>query len=250
MSKIFIDRSFSFLIENIGTVEVRLSSHLFTKRVVGKLEEKNIRSNIFKSRDQYEMLLNDAFLNCGLSEYANHGRVAFIFSFDKQTYGILLDVKKLKSHYHVTVITIDRMSDRHYCKADFFYKESNKIYSDYTLSESFFNVIEKRVDRRGGIQIFSSYFFNIVAKKTGYCEDVDIERILSNLTQQINDEVLKKGSYWLEFPIKKRNNFFLRISIEEIKQGNENFMCLVLIDVKRSRLKVQERACLKNNPRF
>lgn len=232
---LLIDRDMHFSMEE-KKVQIHLTSHLFQKRE----GEDQRRSFMFKSTWQYRHIISEAFTKYNIWEFRN-GKVVFLFKYNEDTYGILLDIKLLEENvYSVSIITVDKLDDRHFVKHEMFGKEKNKIYSGYTLPFSYLRQVRQRVDRGSGYEVYySNYFMELDSFQT-YRETVDQNRLLCSIRTRIERGSLLIGVYWLTVPIdNKGKELFLKVSIEKIWRNESEIDIIIFADLKFTYERVQ-----------
>lgn len=232
---LLIDRDMYCSVEE-KKVQIHLTSHLFQKRE----GENQRRSFMFKSTWQYRHIISEAFTQYNIWEFRN-GKVVFLFKYNEDTYGILLDIKLLEENvYSVSIITVDKLDDRHFVKHEMFGKEKNKIYSDYTLPFSYLRQVRQRVDRGSGYEVYySNYFMELDSFQT-YCETVDRNRLLCSIRTRIERGSLPIGVYWLRVPVDNRGKeLFLKVSVEKIWRNESEIDIIIFADLKFTYERVQ-----------
>lgn len=232
---LLINRDMYFSVEK-KKVQIHLTSHLFQKRE----GENQRRSFMFKSTWQYRHIISEAFTKYNIWEFRN-GKVVFLFKYNEDTYGILLDIKLLEENvYSVSIITVDKLDDRHFVKHEMFGKEKNKIYSDYTLPFSYLRQVRQRVDRGSGYEVYySNYFMELDSFQT-YCETVDQNRLLCSIRTRIERSSLLIGVYWLIVPIDDRGKeLFLKVSVEKIWRNESEIDIIIFADLKFTYERIQ-----------
>lgn len=235
-----IEKEFFFHISGIAIVEVILTSHLFIKRVIKGVEEQQIRSHMFKRRTQYEELLTHAIRRCNLLEFADKGRVSIVFNYSGDRYAILLDVDTMAylnsqnnqdEKYSITVITVDKISIRHYSQSGIFAKEKNKIYSDYTLPFSHILKIEHSHQSTAACSVYSTYYFNTIAQSVKLDEQVNLIALNTLLINKAISNSFKFGSHWISFNTSVDRSFYILLSVESYKNEQFTQPIVILVDL-------------------
>lgn len=190
---------------------------------------------MFSAQWQYEHMLRAAISEYGIDEYRS-GHVVFVFKHKNEEFFILFDMLHKTNEdgeriLDFTVITIGQKDDRHYHIGDMCRKEANKVYSDYSLPESFLSRIYLKRETHSNVHFFSSYYFDDIEESSGFANDVDEIRLNSLIIQKIyNMEFSLNKIYWLRFSVgEDKKEVFLRISIE-MARGKR---VVVFNDVKR-----------------
>ncbi len=226
-----IEREFNF--KEIGyDIDVKLTSHLFIRRTINGITDKHIRSHIFKTRAQYQDLLTAAIKKFNLLDYANKGRVSFIFIHKQEKYGMLLDVTKSKDGYTITVITIDKMGDRHFVKNAFFGKEKNKIYTEYVLHSSYMRAIEERVNSCREFVFYNTFFYNRSAQEISLKKKINEYRIHNSIISRFDNKTLYFGRHWIEICNKTDGPIYILINIEKLIVKDLQNIAIIFVDVR------------------
>ena len=233
--ELLVNRDFFFSVDE-KELHVHLTSHLFHRRAGAKQR----RSFMFKTTWQYKHIIFEAFSKYNIWEFRN-GKVVFIFKYNRETFGILLDIKLSKENiYSVFIITVDKLDDRHFVKHEMFGKEKNKIYSDYTLPFSYLRQVEKRVDRSNWYEVYYSNYFTALDAFQAYGETVDENRLLCSIRTRIERGSLPIGIYWLVIPVdNKWKQLFLKVSIEKIWRNQREIDVIIFTDLKFTYERVQ-----------
>ncbi|MDD3466345.1 MAG: hypothetical protein PHE67_04270 [Campylobacterales bacterium] len=241
--KFLIDTTFNFETTK-GRVEVYLTAHLFQTR--NKNNEHRYRSFMFQSRWQYEDIIKSAFELYNISEYSNKGKVALIFQYSGEEYGILLDIKKKNAGYSAYIITIDKLRDRHYSHGGMFARENNKIYTKYVLQESFLLEPKSRFDTVKDTQFFQTNFFAAKVKKYNHMDKIDFIRIFHSLhTRSMVQSIKTNSCFWIHVGLDKNEKCFLRVSVEELKIGESLKKVITMADFALNEEFVLDRARFK-----
>ena len=247
MRKFSLPREFSFIVGE-QTVTVILTKHLFRRREYKGVLEKHVRIADFKATWQLEDAITAALFTYGLAEFANCGRSVFVFDSHKgERLAMLLEIRKDESkQYVVTIITIDKITKRHYTQHDIFMKERQKVYSDYSLKKSYTKEIAEPVAASKNFTLYKTKHFKDVEKIYSFIDDVDVNRLANSLFLRIEKGLLAFGICWVHFDIADKNPVYLKLSIE--KHGSKK-IGIIFADVKRSR-KRAEAASEKFNHKF
>lgn len=234
-----ISKDFSFKSNKLH-IDLHLTSHLFQRR---KNEEK-IRSFMFSAQWQYEDIINSMIIDYNILEYGS-AKVVFIFKHQKETYGMLVDQRVRENVCDITIITIDKIGERHFKESDIFFKENNKLYSDYVLQNSFIKQVSKRVVSQSNFQFYETYFFEKIKKNAGY-SDLDEPKFFNSIKSRVESGSLDYSNFWISTNVgKTKMPIYLRISIERIKKRN----VIILIDIKRDEEKAM-KLCSENEEKI
>jgi len=220
-----IERKFS-LIALDNNIDVVLTSHLFIPR---DKNSKKIRAYIFKSRYQYEALILSA-VEDGILNYAHKGRVVYMFEALNVNYGILLDCIKTDIGYEITVITVDKIKEHNYSTSDLFYREKNKIYSQFVLPLCFSRQISgSRIDKIGDVQFFKTYGFENICKKHKHIySSISFEKISASIFSRLKSSlILSQRIYCLQFDKNGLENIYIEISIEPFIFESESSVAVI-----------------------
>lgn len=241
MKKHNIDKEFLFSTKK-GSVKTILTSHLFKRREYKTSQEKYHRSFMFKTREQYQNILTAAFEEYNLANYANEGKVALIFMFAGKKYGMLLDIDTAEeANFLVTVITIDKMRDRHFSHAAMFNMESTKIYTNYEVKGSYLREAGIKYDTTNEYNFCLTDFFNKKGEKYNFFSTVDYPRVFHSIMNRIMLEKLPFGCYWLSVNLKDNKKCFLRVSIESLLLGDSKNIYVILVDFDYNLKMVQKK---------
>jgi hypothetical protein len=247
MKKTLIDRDF-ICYTNHGAVHIILTAHLFQKR--NKNNEKRYRSYMFQSRWQYDDIITAGFEGYNLADFANKGRVALVFIYQNEQFGMLLDVVSSPTKgvdFEVTIITIDKLRDRHYTHAGMFNKENNKIYTKYVLGESFLLRPKKRLETVKNFEFLQTDFFEKKIKKIKMDREVDFIRIYhSIMSRVIKGQIAHNTSLWVSLSIADERDIYLRISVEGIMVKTSCKIGILMVDIASSKDFVESRAAIYN----
>lgn len=231
-----IDRKFSFM-TNFGIFDIILTSHLFIKRK----DEKRHRSYIFKTREQYEDILQFAFNNYGLNDFINKGKVGIVFSSLGVDYALLVVLeRKLDKNPIITIITLDKITTRHYVSHSIFAKEKNKIYMKYELPISYVGAItEYKGVIRDTCKFYHTHYFKSLLEKNKLSK-TNTRIVQEMITDWHLNGKLKFGIYWLEYNVGEQLQY-LRLSIEKIKRQESTNTAIIFVDLKDSPIGVKQR---------
>jgi hypothetical protein len=243
MKKTLIDRDF-ICNTNHGAVHIVLTAHLFQKR--NKNNEKRYRSYMFQSRWQYEDIITAGFEEYNLADFANKGRVALVFTYQNEQFGMLLDVVS-NTDFKVTIITIDKLRERHYTHAGMFNKESNKIYTKYVLRGSFLLRPQKRLETVKNFEFLQTDFFDTKIHKLKLDREVDFTRIYhSVMSRVLTGQISRKTSLWVALSVSEDKEIYLRISVEDIMIKSSCKIGILMVDIASNKDFVESRAAMYN----
>lgn len=198
-------------------IHVTLTAHLFRRRTYNKEEEKHTRSFMFQSQLQYEDLLKYAIEHHELLSYysVKHVILFFYALIPAKKYGMAMDIQKLDDdHYHITIITIEGLKDRHFVQGAMFLKEEYKIFSEYVLPKSYIRDIEEKIHTIKGVHVYSGYFFNSLFYQHKLHNKIDLAKLISSFSNKIENGELEHGTFWVKVPIGKGKSVFLRVVYE------------------------------------
>ena len=212
-------------------IHVHLAKHLFKSRK----GQTRPRAFMFKALWQYEELIKHAFTKNNIAEYANEGRVAYIFKYLKNDYGILFDIRLRDGVYDVTVITIDMKDSRHFLVGGMFMKEKNKIYSDFSLPISYMRQIKKRISRNSKYEFYHTFLFDANKYFNEYRKQVEEERVAQALSSRISAGDMDFSIYWLKVYIGNSKSVYIKTSIEKVWRGGREVTVIIFADFKMSR---------------
>lgn len=236
-----IERDFDFKVIK-QRVSVHLTHHLFCKRIIDGVTDTKIRAHIFKSRDQYENLFTAAIKKYGLLSYANKGKVAFLFNAQGERYGLLLDVVTSEVGYLITVVTLDKIGERHYINNAMFGKEKNKIYTEYKLPMSFIEETANKVYRSKAFSFYHTNNFEAIYIGTQLENIVSFVRLYDSIVSRFTKGTLGYGIYWFRFAVGENKHMHTRVSIERIKTKYEEKHAVMFVGFESSFEKVKELA--------
>lgn len=237
-----IERDFDFKVIK-QRVSVHLTHHLFCKRIIDGVTDAQIRSYIFKTRDQYEHLFSAAIEKYGLLDYADKGRVAFVFNAYNERYGILMDIVTKSNNYLITVITLDKIDKRHFVANTMFGKEKNKIYTEYKLPMSFIESTINKVYRSKAFTFYHTEHFEVKFTVESQLENIiSFVRLYDSIISRFTKCTLGYSIYWFRFAIGENRHMHMRVSIEKIKTKYEEKHAVTFVDFESSFEKVQELA--------
>lgn len=247
MKKELLEKDFSFKVsmekkEAPLTIEVHLTSHLFTKRTVEGITDTRIRAHIFKTRDQYENLFTAAIEKYELLSYTNKGRVAFLFNAQEERYGILLDVVTSEAGYLITVITLDKIGERHYISNALFGKEKNKIYTEYVLPVSYMRAASKRMHTAKSYNIYHTHHFDKIYVEQELNNNIDFTRLYNSVITRHLQGSIDYGQHWFKFKINAKEEVCIRVSLERDRTKYGIRSAVILVDFKSSFEKTQQLA--------
>ena len=240
-----IDTYFTITTE-FGDYTVFLTKHLFIRRTIKGVTEPFVRSHIFQTREQFEIMLRHLFSYDELNTF--YGHVVVRFKYKEESYSLLLSLEKndtLKNPT-VTIITVEKISDRHYYKHVSFVKERKKIYTDFILPESRYHKshisLESNISNSSNshYRALVSKYFNKIMSNNNSLMNLDLYTIIRSLVSRYNYDNSCK-TYWI--PVKGENQLhFFRVGFEKLLEGNKERLALIFIDYKSNIEAAKKRA--------